>query len=249
MRSVKYFDRTLSGLLAIALIVAFAPTQVVAQDDEPGYTQVRTMVVKGGRMGEYLELQKQFAKAEKAAGRSRGFWQEIRGDGATFYSVRTLDKLGDNDDDFNPAMGEDEWSMWIAKLTDTMDSTSYMVLRDYPELDIPADEGMDFNLLYLRERTVAPGKSDEYHDWIQNSLKPALEAGGVKGFGYSRVRMGGNNNTWYSTTLLPNWSVMDGPGPLASMDAEDREAMIAAGNALLVSSEDRILRYRADLSY
>ena len=113
MRSVKYFDRVLSGLVAIAFVVAFAPTQVVAQDDDPGYTQVRTMAVKGGRMGEYLELQKQFAKIEKAAGRSRGFWQEIRGDGATFYSVRTLDKLGDNDDGFNPAMGEDEWSMWI----------------------------------------------------------------------------------------------------------------------------------------
>ena len=41
MRSVNYFDRTLSGLLAVALVVAFAPTQVFAQDIERTFIQVR----------------------------------------------------------------------------------------------------------------------------------------------------------------------------------------------------------------
>ncbi len=72
---------------------------------------------------------------------------------------------------------------------------------------------------------------------------------GVKGFGYSRVAMGGNNNTWFGTTLVSNWSEMDGPGPVAGMNEEDREAMLAEGNAMLVSSENRILRYRTELSY
>ncbi len=48
MRSMRYFIRTLGGLLAIALVVAFAPTQVFAQDNERTFIQVRTVHVKGG---------------------------------------------------------------------------------------------------------------------------------------------------------------------------------------------------------
>ncbi len=146
-------------------------------------------------------------------------------------------------------MEPDDWNKWIAAFGNSVASSTYVILRDYPELEIPADEGTELNMLYLRERTVAPGKSDEYHDWIQDSLMPALKKGGVKGFGYSRVAIGGNNNTWYGTTLLANWSVLDGPGPFADMDDKKVDAMLAAGNALLVNSENRILRYRADLSY
>ena len=69
MRSVKYFDRTLSGLLAVALVVAFAPTQVFAQDNERTFIQVRTVHVKGDMAPQYIELQKQFAGAMKADGR------------------------------------------------------------------------------------------------------------------------------------------------------------------------------------
>jgi hypothetical protein len=75
------------------------------------------------------------------------------------------------------------------------------------------------------------------------------KAGGVKGFGYNRVVMGGNTSTWYGYTLLPNWSAMDGPGPLDNMDDGERDAMLATGNALLAVGENHMLRYRADLSY
>jgi len=249
MISKKYFSRLLSIVAIVALALPLAPATVVAQDDGSGYTQVRTMIVKGGQIPAYLELQRQFARAEKAADRSRNFWQEIRGDTSTFYAVRSLDRLGDNDAAFQPAMEQDDWDKWIAAFGDTVASSTYAILRNYPELQIPADEGTELNMLYLRERNVAPGKSDEYHDWIQNRLMPALRKGGVKGFGYSRVAMGGNNNTWIGTTRLENWSALDGPGPFTDMDADEIEAMLAAGNALLVSSENRILRYRADLSY
>ncbi len=77
MRSVKYFGRALSGLLAIVLVVAFVPTQVVAQDNDRTYIQVRTAHVKGGMRNEWVALQKQLAEAMKADGRpGRTIWQE-----------------------------------------------------------------------------------------------------------------------------------------------------------------------------
>ena len=66
MRSIKYYFRTVSGLLAIALVAAFAPTQVFAQDNERTFIQVRTIHVKGGMVSEYIELQNQFNRSTKS---------------------------------------------------------------------------------------------------------------------------------------------------------------------------------------
>lgn len=105
-----------SGLIAMVAAVALAPSMVAAQDDGAGYLQVRTMVVKPGQIPEYMELQAQFAKAAKAAGWSRDFWQEVRGAGATYHAVTSLDTLADNDDGFKPPMEQADWDKWIAKL-------------------------------------------------------------------------------------------------------------------------------------
>ncbi len=58
MISKKYFSRLLSIVAIVALALPLAPATVVAQDDGPGYTQVRTMIVKGGQIPAYLELQR-----------------------------------------------------------------------------------------------------------------------------------------------------------------------------------------------
>lgn len=241
----KHFSR----LIAIVAVVMLAPFTVLAQDDGPEYIQVRTMVVRPGMVTEYLALQAEFAKAGKASGMSRDFWEEIRGDGATFHAVRSLDKLGDNDAGFQPPMEGKAWDKWVAGLGDTMDRTSYQILRNYPGHSIPSAEGSEPNLMLLRYRTVAPGYSNDYRAWIENDLLPAIRKGGFKGFSYSRMQMGGNPNTWVSATQRPNWAAMEEPGFFSHMSQEEVAAMLAKSNSMVVDSEVKILRYRADLSY
>ena len=249
MRSVKYFYRTLSGLLAVALVVAFAPTQVFAQDNERTYIQVRTVHVKGGMVPQYIELQKQFIEALKADGRpGRSVWQEIRGDLATFHSVSTLEKFGDMDTPFDPPMDDDAWAEWIAGITNVTDSSTRLILRTHPEWSTAPDSDAEPNLLYLRYRTVGQGQMGAYHDWIKNSLSPALKEGGAD-VTFSHIALGGNNRTWISATYLENWAAMDGEGPLSHMSANEIDGMLDAANNMVVESENRLLRHRADLSY
>ncbi len=249
MRSVNYFNRALSGLLAIVFIMAFGPTQVVAQDNDRTYIQVRTVHVKGGMVPQYIELQKQFTEAMKADGRpGRSVWREIRGDLSTFYQVSVLDNFAANDEPFDPPMDEDAWAEWIAAITNATHSSTRTILRTHPEWSTAPDSDREPNLLYLRYRTVGQGQMGAYHDWVKNSLSPALKEGGAD-VTFSHVTLGGNNRTWISATSHENWAELDGPGPLSHMSDAAIDGMLDAGNSLVVESENRILRYRADLSY
>ncbi len=249
MRYVKYFFRTLSGLLAIALVVAFAPTQVFAQDNERTFIQVRTVHVKGGMVSEYIELQKQLMEALKAAdGPGRGAWREIRGDLSTFHFVTSLEKLGDNDTPFDPPMDDDAWAEWIAAITNATHSSTRIILRTHPEYSTMPDADRDPNLLFLRYRTVGQGKMDDYHNWVEYNLSPALKKGGAD-VNWSHIVIGGNNRTWISATYLDNWAAMDGDGPFADMSEEEIDALLGPSADMVVESENRLLQYRADLSY
>ncbi|RLA33997.1 MAG: hypothetical protein DRR11_04155 [Gammaproteobacteria bacterium] len=245
MTNTKYFSR----LIAIVAAVMLAPSSILAQDDEPGYIQVRTMVVKPGRTADFLKLQAEFAKAGKAAGMSRDFWSEARGNVANFHAVRSLDKLADNDAGFKAPMEGEAWDKWVAALSDTMVESTFQILRVYPGHSIPAAEGSEPNLMLLRYRTVAPGHGRDYRAWIENDLLPAIKEGGFQGFSYVRMHMGGNSNTWISATQYPNWAAMDEPGFFSHMSQEEVSAMLGKSSDMVVNSEIKILRYRADLSY
>ncbi len=249
MRSVKYFDRTLSGLLAIAFVVAFAPTQVVAQDNDRTYIQVRTAHVKGGMFDEWVALQKQLTEAMKADGRpGRTVWQEIRGDLGTFHTVTSLDNFAANDEPFDPPMDDDAWEEWVDAITSATHSSTRLILRTHPEWSTAPNSDAEPNLLYLRYRTVGQGQMGAYHDWVKNSLAPALKKGGAD-VTFSHVALGGNNRTWISATYLENWAAMDGEGPFTHMSDNAINGMLGAANHMVVESENRLLQYRADLSY
>jgi hypothetical protein len=198
---------------------------------------------------EYVALQKQLTAALKADGRpGRSVWQEIRGDLGTFHQVSSLENYAVNDEPFDPPMGDDAWAEWVAGITDATQSSSRMVLRTHPEYATASGDGREPNLLYLRYRTVGPGKMDAYHDWVENDLSPALKEGGADVV-WSHIVIGGNNRTWIGATYLDNWAQMDGAGPLAHMSESEIDALLGPADEMVVASENRLLRYRDDLSF
>ena len=245
MMNKKIFSR-LATLVAVAML---APLMAVAQDDGPGYLQVRTMTVKQGRQGDFMRLQSEFAKAAKAAGMSRDFWSEIRGHSGTYHSVMPLNTLADNDDGFQPPMDEDAWGNWIAAFSDTLSDMSYQVLRLYPGHNIPLPDGTAENLMLLRYRTVQPGKNTEYRSWIENDLLPAIREGDYKGFSYVKIHQGGNPGTWISASRYASWEDMETPGLFAHMSDRDRSKLLEKGSEYVWESEVKILSYNAALSY
>jgi hypothetical protein len=241
--------RSVASLLSIIAIAFLAPIKATAQDDTPMFFQVRAVQVKLGMSGEFADLQKEFAAALTAADRpGRLVYQEVRGDIGVYYIVSPPASISSYDTPFEPPMKADDWASWLARFQDTVDSSTLTILRRYPDLGISSDDDSTPNFAYLRYRTVTPGKSSEYEEWTRSQLVPHLKMGGVKSRTQSRMVMGGNNNTWVSATFHENWTELASAGPLDHMGADARNAMLKAGDSLLVESENKILRFRADLS-
>lgn len=213
------------------------------------WTQLRTVRVQPGRNAEFAELQKELGAALKAADRPpRLIYQEIRGDVGVFHVLSRAASLAEFDTPFVPPMSDKAWTNWLARYQDAIDSSTLMLLRRYPDIGVSTDDDTPPNLVVLPYRTAVPGKADEYGEWAKTQLVPHLKMGGVKNVAFSRIQMGGNNNTWIGATWVANWAKMDGEGPLDHMGDKQRQAMLDAGNALLVETENRVIRYRADLN-
>ena len=247
--TMKIFQKPLAG----ALFVIFAlgvPQLASSQDEDRTWLQVRTVHVKPDRFGDFVELQEKLSEAQKAAGQDgRSVWQEIRGDLGTFHFVTSVDNLAELDEPFEPPMEDEEWAAWISAIYEVTDSSTRTILRSHLEWSLPADEDSEPGLLVLRSTTIAPNRMSDYHGWIQDHLFPALKKGGAQGVSFNHTVFGGDSTTWVSGSRIPNWAALQRRrGSLAYMSDEDYSALFAPLGDMVVASDLRIMRYRADLS-
>lgn len=235
------------GLLCTALLL---PALAVAQDDEgPQWLSVRTVTAHASGVRTWVERQQEMSERRKEVGAgTRHVWQEINGNLDTFHIVTFPENFagGDTPPD-EPLMGEaqDEWE---AAIGPTIDSRSTMVLRYYPELSRPPEEGVEPALLVLRYHTVAPGKSGDYQAWLSDQLLPALDKVGVTGMNTNRVVRGGDTNLWIRGSRVPNFAALDQPGPLMKLSQEERAELFGGLDGVVWINEVKLLRYRADMS-
>ncbi len=247
--TMKRFQKPLAGALLVIFTLG-APQLASSQDQDRTWLQVRTVHVKPNRYGDFVDLQTKLSEAQKEAGQNgRSVWQEIRGDSGTFHIVESINNLAELDEPFVPPMEDDEWAAWVTAIYETTDSSTRTILRSHLEWSLPADEDSEPGLLVLRSTTIAPDRMSDYHGWIQDHLFPALKKGGAKGVSFNHTVFGGDSTTWVSGSRIPNWAALQKRrGPLAYMSDEDYSALFAALGDMVVASDLRILRYRADLS-
>ena len=102
----------------------------------------------------------------------------------------------------------------------------------------------------LRIRTVKPGTSDEYEEWLEEKLIPNLREGGQDGASWYRVHTGGNPDTWFGATRHSSWAELDPPGPLDFMGERRRNSMLdEAAEMRSGFSRNLVLVHRPELSY
>jgi hypothetical protein len=246
-------NKRLKALTTGIVLAAFSlaiPLQASAQDEDRTWLQVRTTHVKPDRVQEFVALQEKFAKALAADERpDRDVWEEVRGDNSTFHSVTAIDNLAELDEPFDPPMGDKEWQEWVAALLSTIDSSTRTILRSHLDWTIPADDDNEPGLLRLRSIQVKPGSMYNYHGWVVDQLIPALKANGAKGVSFNHSAFGGDTSTWVMGSRLDNFAELQKrKGSLSGMSDEDYAALMGASADMVLSTDIRILRYRADLS-
>ena len=237
-------------ILATAGACTGLSLQAVAQDDDHGVISVRITKVKSGKGAEWVELQKQLVASRKAAGApSRQVWQVVRGPTNTYQSVAFHDNFASLDQAFDSGMDDADWARWLNRIGEVTESTQVIMLRQHTDLSIPPEEGSERKMLVLRYRTVGQGQNDDYHDWLESNLVPALKEGGVTGVNFARVVAGDDNNMWVSASRIDSYSYYDAPGPFDGKSDRQVNSIMGDGNDMVRQARNEVLRYRADLSY
>ena len=249
MNPKKLSTGLLAGSCLLFMVATIAPLQAAAQDDN-AMLQVAEVKVKGSHVGEFIDLQREYAEAAREAGsRSRNVWQVVRGRTNTFHIVRTVDNYEYYDNPDDQPIGGADWGRWVTRIQATIDSRTLWNLEIYDDLVIPAPEDEERNLAFLRIRTVKPFRNDEYEEWIRDELLPGLQDGGETGVSFYRIRSGGDPNTWFSVTRHASWADLDGPGPFSGLSERQRNSIFGDAEELQTGGENLVVQYRADMSY
>ncbi len=240
----RTYVRALTTLFATGGLLA-TTTLTWAQDAAgPAYVTFRIHQVKPDQTAAWESLMKERRDAENAAGRPfRRVFQRIRGPGSGYLILHADANVGDielADVDISPSWGE--------RIGDTLDSTVVLTVQMYPELTANLDRWLteDTDMMQLRIRTNAAGRTQEYHDWQANELIPALTEAGTSIRG-GRVVLGGDNRTWVRMSIVEDWAALTETNPV--FESRDFQRVITAGEEMTGASQNLLYRYRPDLSY
>ena len=248
---------TISKYGRIAVAASFAavlalPAVAMAQDEEedtgPNFILVRTVNTNGSGTDEWIALQEQFvARATENGNGHRDVWEVVRGRLGSFHIVSAhVDHAGFDEQGGGQGEAQADWRAAIQK---TVASRTQTESRLHKNLSIPLDDDAEPNLLTLRRITLKSGQSEAFHDWAEEELRPALEAGGAKGVYFSHMAQGGDVDTCVIAGHFANWAELDGPGGFSHMSDGERDGLFANWDDMVNSHSVDILSYRADLSY
>lgn len=231
----------------VALVLPLTSSAQEGENQGPAFLQVRTVSLNADGIGTWEGLQKQLAEANTAAEAARrDVWEEVRGDLDTYHIVSFPENMAELDEPGENALG-DGMGDWVASIVPTVSDRSQTIMRQHRNLSIPIAEDYEPNLLVLTYTRIRAGRGGDYHDWLENKLKPALEAAGRTGVYFSHMAHGASTNICVSGTHIQNWAALD-RRRLADLSAEERAALFDGVGDMVADSERRILQFRADLS-
>ena len=234
----------LTTLLATSLGLLFlAPTALWAQDESPVRINVRLIDVKADAVAQFEASIADRAEVVQAAGRPFfHVFERIRGADLPSYSIISMDAAYN---ELPPLAADPAWGDRIAH---SVNGSILMTVEFYPALGIDAGTAPSGEFMRVRVRTTSPSNRQAYFDWIENELTPALREAGVTDLRTGRLIHGGNTNTFVRFAFSDAFPE-DGPDVAESLGQREFERLFDREDALLVSSEDVIYRFREDLSF
>jgi hypothetical protein len=211
----------------------------------------RTYVVKRDRMAEwesaFKDLNAVYKKAKVDA--PTLVFQSVTGPDR-FMVVRYYEKISQAVASRNDAFKnnhEAEYLTVSARLAAAAGDREAHVSERDAELSLPRATEIP---PYIRtiHTVVKPDRIEEYRglikEWVSSGVKPS----GQKVYLISRTRLGGPGSEFYSGMGVQALTELDDPGPRKAMGEAKYKAWIAKRDAVIVSSEANLFRYRPELS-
>ena len=234
-----------AGLLAV---VTMAP--VAAQEGGlPPWLDVVVLQVEGGQAAAFEDLLKDFMEARQAAGLPAGqVFQVVIGHPNEYHLVTPVQSITESETTPIP-MAEADAALWIARITDKIDSVRFSYAVTFPEHSVQAPANApDANMMVLRKIVVASGRQADYESWVADQYMPAFRQTDPLGHTMSHSIYGDSMRNYYHAYPLAGWEDLGTPDPLIEILGQRRyDQVFEAIDGIVVEHEMIVARMRTDL--
>ena len=232
-----------------ALVTVGASTRALAQDN---WMRVDIVQVLPDKLEDYIELQLEDVNPalQRAGVPYRSAWRTAEfGNTYERMFVTPIASLADYDTGGPLARGMDPDR--LARIRDrvrrfTMARQSYAV-RYHPELSVEVDNPSGLFLAQVLTIQIAPGRGADWEAFLQENLPQFRGADVVFGV-YERV-FGPGPTVWQIVENHSSYAALEGPSILERTFGDQADDVAARVSGIVVSVEQTVLRYDAELSY
>ena len=262
---MKFLQTTFYGsILLIALFcnacttsgdtapAAAASPATTGQDSTPRqrYSVTETHV-KPEMMTQFRELylKETLPAFQKAGIKQQSVWTTATlGEAFQYLTIRPIDSLQQFDEPnvMTKALGEEGARKWAAKRAAMIVSTRTYIMQARPELSIAPNPNEPPKLAFVSRASIAPGRSNDFENYVKNDVLPIVKKTNPKGHLVSRVMFGGDTESYISATFLDSFADFEKWGE--ALAKEGYGSIVAKRAGIVMHRESAVYRYVPELS-
>jgi hypothetical protein len=250
--------RLVVSLLVVvaSLVVLFPQVRIAAQT--PAAVQwysVNIVRVKPSALNDWLALQQKetIPGLQKAGVAERQGWQVAQfGPGFEYFFLSPIPKFAQYDNPQSPivrALGEAGARAYNDKLRTMIESTQTLGIQMLPE-SIAPPATFEPKLAILTFHYVAPGRGNDFLNYLRNDFMPAIKKAKPIGYAVSRTIHGGDANEFVTGRYLDKFADLDEASLLTkAVGAEAADKINAKVAGIVTHQERRVYRFVPTLSF
>lgn len=185
---------------------------------------------------------------------SRDVWQRTAaaGDAFEYIIVAPIEKMSqfDGPSPLEQGLGKEGFAAWQAKASRLVTSVRRYVMRTHPDMSYEGKMTGPPKLAVVTTVYVAPGRSQDYENYIKNDYLPVVKQSQAAGFWVAEAIFGGDANEYISLLLRDNFADIDkGPVTVQVLGAEGARKLgqkLPAGTVTRI--ERSLIKYVPELS-
>lgn len=233
------------------LFCVVSTTLTVAAQTPPVLLSVARIQVKPDRVGEFMDVGKQYSAAfKKGGGTTLVVYRNAAGNPFEFLVIAGMPNFAVLDDKSYYAKGatEAELARMAARRAQCIDSVRTTYERTQPDMGFNPPGTPQPKTVTMVRVNVHPDMIQQWMATVKSELVPAWKKAGQPGMLARRVEYGGSRNQFTIRVPLNKWADLDGEGPLVKALGQDGAAKLGAKLSSMSSAEWLIYNYVPELS-
>jgi hypothetical protein len=238
------------ALVQLPVLVSLSLT-AMAQNAPVTLLNVARVQVKPDRVGEFMDVEKQYMAAfKKGGGTLHVVYRNSAGNPFEFLIITAMPNYAILDGTSNYAKGTtpEELARMADRRAQTIDSVRTTYERPMADLGFDSPNAPQPSRILVTRVTVRPEMTDQFMATVKSELVPALKKAGQANLLARRVEWGGARNVFTFRSPLGKFADLDGDNALLKGLGKDGAAKLGAKLASMSTSEWMIYTFVPELS-